>query len=115
MTPLYDAIRAYAAQKPTRFHMPGHKGNFLPVPELQSIAPLDVTEVEPTGDLFSGGEPFDTAQKLWAERFGMDNCLFLTGGWDFTPPCPCSAVPATRCSSTGDATGRCTTPWLCWT
>ena len=80
MTPLYDAIRAYAAQKPTRFHMPGHKGSFLPVPELQSIAPLDVTEVEPTGDLFSGGEPFDTAQKLWAERFGMDNCLFLTGG-----------------------------------
>lgn len=80
MTPLYDAIRAYAAQKPTRFHMPGHKGSFLPVPELQSIAQLDVTEVEPTGDLFSGGEPFDTAQKLWAERFGMDNCLFLTGG-----------------------------------
>lgn len=80
MTPLYDAIRAYAAQKPTRFHMPGHKGRFLPVPELQSIAPLDVTEVEPTGDLFSGSEPFDTAQKLWAERFGMDNCLFLTGG-----------------------------------
>lgn len=80
MTPLYDAIRAYAAQKPTRFHMPGHKGSFLPVPELQSIAPLDVTEVEPTGDLFSGGEPFDTAQKLWAERFGMDDCLFLTSG-----------------------------------
>lgn len=80
MTPLYDAIRAYAAQKPARFHMPGHKGSFLPVPELQSIAPLDVTEVEPTGDLFSGGEPFDTAQKLWAERFGMDDCLFLTGG-----------------------------------
>lgn len=80
MTPLYNAIRAYAAQKPARFHMPGHKGSFLPVPELQSIAPLDVTEVEPTGDLFSGGEPFDTAQKLWAERFGMDNCLFLTGG-----------------------------------
>ena len=44
MTPLYDAIRAYAAQKPARFHMPGHKGSFLPVPELQSIAPLDVTE-----------------------------------------------------------------------
>ena len=80
MTPLYDAIRAYAAQKPARFHMPGHKGSFLPVPELQSIAPLDVTEGEPTGNLFSGGEPFDTAQKLWAERFGMDNCLFLTGG-----------------------------------
>ena len=80
MTPLYDAIRAYAAQNPARFHMPGHKGSFLPVPELQSIAPLDVTEVEPTGDLFSGGEPFDQAQALWAQHFGMEDCLFLTGG-----------------------------------
>lgn len=80
MTPLYDAIRAYAGQNPARFHMPGHKGNFLPVPELQSIAPLDVTEVEPTGDLFSGGEPFDQAQALWARHFGMEDCLFLTGG-----------------------------------
>lgn len=80
MTPLYDAIRAYAGQNPARFHMPGHKGNFLPVPELQSIAPLDVTEVEPTGDLFSGGELFDQAQELWAARFGMEYCLFLTGG-----------------------------------
>lgn len=80
MTPLYDAIRAYAARTPARFHMPGHKGSFLPVPELQSMAPLDVTEVGPTGDLFSGGEPFDTAQRLWAERFGMEDCLFLTGG-----------------------------------
>lgn len=80
MTPLYDAIRAYAGQNPARFHMPGHKGKFLPVPELQSIAPLDVTEIDPTGDLFSGGEPFDTAQRLWAERFGMEDCLFLTGG-----------------------------------
>lgn len=80
MTPLYDAIRAYAAQNPARFHMPGHKGSFLPAPELQSIAPLDVTEVEPTGDLFSGGEPFDQAQALWAAHFGMEDCLFLTGG-----------------------------------
>ena len=80
MTPLYDAIRAYAGQNPARFHMPGHKGSFLPVPELQSIAPLDVTEVEPTGDLFSGGEPFDQAQALWARHFGMEDCLFLTGG-----------------------------------
>ena len=80
MTPLYDAIRAYAGQNPARFHMPGHKGKLLPAPELQPIAPLDVTEIDPTGDLFSGGEPFDTAQQLWARHFAMDNCLFLTGG-----------------------------------
>ena len=111
MTPLYDAIRAYAGQNPARFHMPGHKGKLLPAPELQSIAPLDVTEIDPTGDLFSGGEPFDTAQQLWARHFAMDNCLFLTGGSTLG----LHAAPATRCSSTGGATGRCTTPWPCWT
>ena len=44
-TPLYDTLRAYAAQAPARFHMPGHKGKFLPAPELNALAPLDVTEV----------------------------------------------------------------------
>ena len=33
-TPLYDALRGYAAKAPLRFHMPGHKGAFLPCPEL---------------------------------------------------------------------------------
>ncbi|MGI5934655.1 MAG: aminotransferase class I/II-fold pyridoxal phosphate-dependent enzyme [Lawsonibacter sp.] len=80
MTPLYDAIRAFSAQDPIRLHIPGHKGKPLPIPELTGVAALDFTELGPTGDLFHGGEPFDSAQRLWAEDFSMECCQFLTGG-----------------------------------
>lgn len=79
-TPLYDALREYAGNNPGRFHMPGHKGKFLPAPELMGLASIDVTELPPTGNLYEAGEPFDSAQKLWAELFGFDCCQFLTGG-----------------------------------
>ena len=79
-TPLYDALRGYADKKPLRFHMPGHKGKFLPVPELAGLAALDLTELSPTGNLYEAGEPFDSARRLWAELFGFDCCQFLTGG-----------------------------------
>lgn len=79
-TPLYDALREYAQKDPARFHMPGHKGKFLPAPELARLAPIDVTELSPTGNLYEAGETFDSAQRLWAELFGFDFCQFLTGG-----------------------------------
>lgn len=79
-TPLYDALIRYAADSPARYHMPGHKGKFLPVPELMGLAPIDVTELSPTGNLYAAGAPFDQAQQLWAELFGFDICQFLTGG-----------------------------------
>ena len=79
-TPLYDALKAYAASSPARFHMPGHKGKFLPVPELMGLAALDVTELPSTGNLYTAGAPFDEAQRLWAEVFGFEFCQFLTGG-----------------------------------
>ena len=80
MTPLCDVLRNYAARNPARFHMPGHKGGPLPLPELSDTARLDVTEIPGTGNLYLAGEPFDSAQKPWAERFGFDHCQFLTGG-----------------------------------
>lgn len=79
-TPLYDALKSYAAKNPARYHMPGHKGKFLPVPELMGLAAIDVTELSPTGNLYTAGAPFDEAQRLWAELFGFDYCQFLTGG-----------------------------------
>ena len=79
-TPLYDALRAYAGREPFRFHMPGHKGRSLPLAELKWLAPIDVTELNGTGNLYEPGEPFDSAQALWAERFGFEQCQFLTGG-----------------------------------
>ena len=79
-TPLYDALHNYAGCEPLRFHMPGHKGKFLPVPELAGLAAIDVTELPPTGNLYEAGEPFHSAQRLWADLFGFENCQFLTGG-----------------------------------
>ena len=79
-TPLYDALRAFAAQRPLRMHMPGHKGKSLPAPELAAIASIDFTELPPTGDLFSGGGAIGAAEALWAKVFHMASCLFLTGG-----------------------------------
>ena len=79
-TPLYDVLVKYAARNPARFHMPGHKGTSLPAPELAGLSAIDVTEIPGTGNLYEAGEPFDSAQKLWAEVFGFEHCQFLTGG-----------------------------------
>jgi arginine/lysine/ornithine decarboxylase len=79
-TPLYDALRGYADREPLRFHMPGHKGIIYQPSDLRWMAPIDVTELPETGNLYEAGEPFDSAQALWAELFGFDQCQFLTGG-----------------------------------
>ena len=80
-TPLYDALKKYVDREPFRFHMPGHKGGPVPLAaELKQITSIDVTELPPTGNLYEKGEPFDSAQMLWAEQFGFACCQFLTGG-----------------------------------
>jgi lysine decarboxylase len=79
-TPLYDALKEYAAKAPARFHMPGHKGVPLPAPELAGVSALDVTELPLTGNLYEQGAPFDAAQALWAQAAGFEHCQFLTGG-----------------------------------
>ena len=79
-TPLYDALRKYAGREPIRFHMPGHKGIIYQPADLRWMAPIDVTELPETGNLYEAGEPFDSAQKLWADLFGFEQCQFLTGG-----------------------------------
>ncbi len=79
-TPLYDALKNFLEQDALRLHMPGHKGKPLPAPEFSGIAPLDLTELPGTGNLYEPGEPFETAQDLWAKQFGFEYCQFLTGG-----------------------------------
>ena len=77
--PLLERLRELRDEGPLRMHMPGHKGR-LTIPELEGLAGLDFTELPPTGDLFAGEGPVMEAQALWAGVFGMDCCLFLTGG-----------------------------------
>lgn len=79
-TPLYDAMKAHIRTNPLPMHMPGHKGKAIPMAEFSALAPLDLTELPPTGNLFEGGDAIEQAQTLWAATFGMEGCLFLTGG-----------------------------------
>lgn len=78
--PLYDALRAFADTQPLRLCMPGHKGIGLPVPELKGYAALDFTELGPTGNLYAPDGLIDRAEQLWADCWGSESCLFLTGG-----------------------------------
>ena len=60
-TPLYDALRAFAAQRPLRMHMPGHKGKSLPAPELAAIAAFNAgggTVIHAKGTGMEGAAPF---------------------------------------------------------
>lgn len=77
-TPLYDALADFAAAKPLRFHMPGHKGKGLA--GWDRLASLDFTELPPTGNLYEAGGAIGLAEELWAKAFGMKACLFLTCG-----------------------------------
>ena len=79
-TPLYDQLKQLAAEQPLRLDMPGHHGRPLSVENLWDVS-IDFTENGRTGDLFGGaGDAIEAAELLWAERFGFDACLFLTGG-----------------------------------
>lgn len=79
-TPLYDALQAHIRTDPLSMHMPGHKGKAVPMAQFAPLAPLDLTELPPTGNLFEGGDAIEQAEALWAADFHMDHCLFLTGG-----------------------------------
>lgn len=79
-TPLYDQLTRLAASEPLRLDMPGHHGSPLPG-EFLWPSSIDFTENGETGDLFgSGSDAIEAAEQLWADRMGMDACLFLTGG-----------------------------------
>lgn len=79
-TPLYNALNQFAAKNPLRMAMPGHKGKHIPGLS-EEYARLDFTELPPTGNLYGdGGDVIEQAELAWAEAWGAENCLFLTGG-----------------------------------
>jgi lysine decarboxylase len=59
-------------------HMPGHKG--APLPGVDWPVEIDFTELPPTGNLYEPGGPIQAAEQRWAALWGMEQCLFLTGG-----------------------------------
>src|SRR5919198_2928339 len=82
--PYLDAIVAYAARNPGRFHVPGHKGGEGADPEL--VAALRQAAFE--HDIPAGIEgvdvgpdsPFQRSQRLAAQAWGAKRSWFLISG-----------------------------------
>jgi lysine decarboxylase len=83
--PLAEAVARYAAEKVTRFHMPGHKGGTGVSEKALEILgrrlfELDITGVEGMDDLLQPTGVIREAQELLARAYGADASYFLING-----------------------------------
>ena len=84
-TPYLDALRAYAARKPGRFHVPGHKGGPGADPGLveaigEHALALDIPALTDGIDVGEEPTPFVLAQQLAAEAWGARRTWWLVNG-----------------------------------
>jgi arginine decarboxylase len=84
-TPYLDALRAYAARDPGRFHVPGHKGGAGADPGLleaigERAFALDVPALTYGIDVGDEPTPFLAAQDLAAEAWGARRTWWLING-----------------------------------
>lgn len=83
--PYLDALLAYAARKPGRFHIPGHKGGPGADPELvralgEAAFAHDIPALIEGIDVGPEPTPFSHAQRLAAEAWGARRSWFLING-----------------------------------
>ena len=76
--PLYDSLVSLAKSNPLRMHMPGHKG--IGEGLFSDITSIDFTEIEPTGNLYTGEGTISDAEDLCAQYAGAKSALFFTCG-----------------------------------
>ncbi|HEX2707107.1 MAG TPA: amino acid decarboxylase, partial [Solirubrobacterales bacterium] len=84
-TPYVDALLAYAALKPGRFQVPGHKGGAGADPALRDLVGEvglrnDVPSVTEGVDIGPEPTPFQQAQLLAAQAWGAARTWFLVNG-----------------------------------
>jgi arginine decarboxylase len=83
--PYLDALRAYAARNPGRFHVPGHKGGAAADPGMreafgEAALSLDIPALMQGIDAGPEPTPFQEAQRLAAEAWGAKRSWFLING-----------------------------------
>ncbi len=84
-TPYLDALLAYAARDPGRFHIPGHKGGPGADPGLRDLVgnqglAHDIPALIEGIDVGERPTPFERAQELAAEAWGARRSWFLVNG-----------------------------------
>jgi arginine decarboxylase len=84
-TPLFDALRRHADQKPIQFHIPGHKGGAGMDPEFRdfigpNVLSIDLINIAPLDDLHQPIGVIKEAQTLAADAFGADATFFSIQG-----------------------------------
>lgn len=79
-SPVYEMLLSYANNNPARFHMPGHKGNALPLKIFGNTLKFDVTELPETDNLFDDTGAILKAEKLAAKFYRTRETLFSAGG-----------------------------------
>jgi arginine decarboxylase len=95
--PYLEALRAYAARNPGRFHVPGHKGGPAAAPALveaigaQALA-LDIPALTQGVDAGPEPTPFQRAQSMAAEAWGAGRSWFLVNGSSQGNQAACLAI-----------------------
>jgi lysine decarboxylase len=83
-TPYLDALRAYAARAPGRFHVPGHKGGAADPALIDAFGrralELDIPALTEGIDAGPEPTPFQQAQQLAATAWGAARSWFLING-----------------------------------
>jgi arginine decarboxylase len=95
--PYLDALVEYAARRPGRFHVPGHKGGPGADPELvralgAAAFDLDIPSLIEGIDVGAEPTPFQRAQALAAEAWGARRSWFLINGASQGNQAACVAV-----------------------
>lgn len=83
--PYLEALSAYAASDPGRFHVPGHKGGTGTDPELRRVfgdqaLAIDVPLVIDGVDVGASPTPIEDALELAADAWGAKRTWFLSNG-----------------------------------
>jgi lysine decarboxylase len=83
--PYLDALRAYAARRPARLHVPGHKGGIAAPSALRDAfgdlaLAMDVPALTEGIDAGPEPTPFQRAQELAAQAWGAARTWFLING-----------------------------------
>ncbi len=82
--PLWEALKAHVRTGYAGFHVPGHKGRYIPAELYAAWGPAvfayDLTELQGLDNLHAPEGPIKEAQRLAAELYGARHTFFLVGG-----------------------------------